>query len=118
MLSFGNNEFILRFIPAVLGSLSVPLAYFFGKEVRDAKTGVLSAALLAFSPFAIFYSQEAYSYSTVLFVFLFGGIADRRPGPVAHGREAGGSTGIHRRTGSKIIFQDTSAASLPAGFSI
>jgi mannosyltransferase len=71
MLSFGNNEFILRFIPAVLGSLSVPLAYFFGKEVRDAKTGVLSAALLAFSPFAIFYSQEAYSYSTVLFVFLF-----------------------------------------------
>lgn len=68
-LFFGNNEFILRFIPAVLGSLTIPLFYLIGKEVMDEKVGVLSAALLTFSPFHIYYSQEAYSYSMVLFVF-------------------------------------------------
>ena len=35
MLFFGNSEFILRFIPAVLGVLSIPLFYCIGKELLD-----------------------------------------------------------------------------------
>lgn len=70
MLQFGNNEFILRLVPAVLGVLSIPLAYIFGNLVKNEKVGVISAALLAFSPFHIYYSQEAYSYSFLLFIFL------------------------------------------------
>jgi len=62
-----NSSFVL--FPALLGVATVPLFYLFGKEVLDERVGILSAALLTFSPFHIFYSQEAYSYSTVLFVF-------------------------------------------------
>lgn len=69
MLYLGNNEFILRFIPAVVGTLTIPLFYIFGKEVMNKNVGVISAALLTFSPFHIYYSQEAYSYSLVVFVF-------------------------------------------------
>jgi len=69
MLVFGQSEIILRFIPALLGSLTIPVFYLIGKEFRDKNVGLISAALLTVSYFGIFYSQEAYSYSMVLFVF-------------------------------------------------
>lgn len=69
MLSFGQSEFILRFIPALLGTLTIPVFYCIGKEYRDRNVGLISAALLTVSYIGIFYSQEAYSYSMVLFVF-------------------------------------------------
>jgi uncharacterized membrane protein len=67
MLFFGNSEFILRFIPAVLGVLSIPLFYLIGKELLDRNAGILAAAFLAFSSFHIYYSQEARAYSPMLF---------------------------------------------------
>lgn len=67
MLFFGNNEVILRFIPAMLGILTIPLFYLIGKEFLDRNTGILAAALLTFSPFHLFYSQDARAYSMVLF---------------------------------------------------
>lgn len=66
MLFFGNNEIILRLIPAFSGILTIPLFYFIGKELLDRNTGILAAALLTFSPFHIFYSQEARAYSMML----------------------------------------------------
>jgi len=67
MLFFGNNEFILRIIPAILGILTIPLFYLVGKELLDRNVGILAAALLAFSSFHIYYSQEARAYSAMLF---------------------------------------------------
>jgi 4-amino-4-deoxy-L-arabinose transferase-like glycosyltransferase len=67
MLLFGNSEFILRFIPAILGMLTIPLFYFIGKELLDRNVGILSAALLAFSSFHIYYSQDARAYTAMLF---------------------------------------------------
>jgi 4-amino-4-deoxy-L-arabinose transferase-like glycosyltransferase len=69
MLIFGQSEFILRAAPAILGILSIPVFYLIGKEFHDKNVGVISAALLTVSYFGIYYSQEAYSYSAVLFVF-------------------------------------------------
>jgi len=69
MLFFGRSEVILRFIPALLGILTIPVFYLIGKEFRDKNVGLICAALLTVSYFGIFYSQEAYSYSMVLFVF-------------------------------------------------
>jgi len=69
MLAFGHSEYILRFVPAILGICTIPIFFFLGKELVDERVGVLSATLLTFSPFHIYYSQEAYSYSMVLFVF-------------------------------------------------
>jgi 4-amino-4-deoxy-L-arabinose transferase-like glycosyltransferase len=67
MLMFGNNEVILRFVPALLGVLSIPVFYLVGKEFLDRNTGILAAAACAVSPFLIYYSQEARAYSMMLF---------------------------------------------------
>lgn len=67
MLSFGNNEFILRFIPAILGTLTIPVMYFIGKEFIDENGGIIAATLCALSPFFIIYSQEARAYTMLLF---------------------------------------------------
>jgi 4-amino-4-deoxy-L-arabinose transferase-like glycosyltransferase len=71
MLVFGNNEVILRFIPALLGVLTIPLVYLAGKEFIDRNVGIIAAAAFAFSPFLIFYSQEARAYSMMLFFITF-----------------------------------------------
>ncbi len=68
MLVFGHSEFVLRAAPALIGVLTIPVFYLIGKEFLDKNVGIISAALLTFSYFGIFYSQEAYSYSLVLFV--------------------------------------------------
>jgi uncharacterized membrane protein len=69
MLVFGQNEFVLRFIPALLGALTIPVFYCIGKEFLDKDVGIIMAALLSVSPFHVFYSQEARAYSTMLFLF-------------------------------------------------
>jgi len=67
MLGFGHTETMLRVIPAVFGILTVPVIYFLGSHAVDRNAGLLAAALLAFSPFHLFYSQEARMYSPLLF---------------------------------------------------
>ncbi|WP_292366634.1 MULTISPECIES: glycosyltransferase family 39 protein [unclassified Methanoculleus] len=69
MLVFGESEFVLRFLPALLGVLTIPVVYLIGSEFRDRNVGLIAAALLAFSPFHIFYSQEARAYAPMLFFF-------------------------------------------------
>jgi len=69
MLVFGQSEFVLRFIPALLGVLTIPIFYYIGKEFADEDVGIIIAALLTFSPYHIFFSQEARAYSTMLFLF-------------------------------------------------
>ena len=71
MLIFGNSEVVLRFIPALLGVLTIPLIYLVGKEFMDRNIGIIAAAAFAFSPFLIFYSQEARAYSMMLFFVTF-----------------------------------------------
>jgi 4-amino-4-deoxy-L-arabinose transferase-like glycosyltransferase len=71
MLTFGNNEVILRFVPAILGVLTIPLVYYIGKEFMDRNVGIIAAALCTFSPFLLFYSQEARAYSMGLFFVAF-----------------------------------------------
>lgn len=58
MLVFGESEFVLRFLPALFGVLTIPVVYYIGTEFRDKNVGLIAAALLTFSPFHIFYSQE------------------------------------------------------------
>jgi uncharacterized membrane protein len=71
MLMFGNSEVILRFIPAVVGVLTIPLIYCVGKEFMDRNVGIIAAAAFAFSPFLVYYSQEARAYSMMLFFVVF-----------------------------------------------
>ena len=71
MLFFGNSEVVLRFLPALLGVLTIPLIYLVGKEFMDRNVGIIAAAAFAFSPFLLFYSQEARAYSMMLFFVTF-----------------------------------------------
>jgi uncharacterized membrane protein len=71
MLVFGNSEVVLRFIPALLGVLTIPLIYLIGKEFMDRNVGIIAAAAFALSPFLIYYSQEARAYSMMLFFVAF-----------------------------------------------
>ena len=66
-LSLGIREEILRFPSFLFGCLAIPLIYLLGRELYGKSQGLIAAALLAFSPFHIFYSQEARMYPLFLF---------------------------------------------------
>jgi hypothetical protein len=63
----------IHLLPAVLGSLTIPLAYVLASRVGQGQpAGLLAAALLAISPMAIHYSREGRPYA--LFILLSGGV--------------------------------------------
>jgi mannosyltransferase len=66
---FGSNEFWLRFPSACAGIATIIVIFFLAREIANQKVGLISALLLAVSPFHIYYSQEARMYAfAVLFV--------------------------------------------------
>ena len=65
---FGSGEVGLRSLSAVLGTLTIPVVYLIGRELLARRVGVVAAALAAFNPMFVWYSQEARSYA--LFVLL------------------------------------------------
>jgi len=69
MLFFGGDEFVLRLLPALVGVLTIPIFYLIGIEFKNINIGLFLAALLAFSPFHVYYSQEARSYTLMLLFF-------------------------------------------------
>lgn len=69
MLYFGSGEAVLRLIPALLGVCTIPVFYLLGREFHNRETGLVAAALLTVSPFHIYYSQEARSFTLFLFCF-------------------------------------------------
>jgi mannosyltransferase len=60
---FGLSEAGLRFFSALAGTLTVPLAYDAAKHLISERTGLITAGLVATSPFLIWYSQEARAYA-------------------------------------------------------
>ncbi|MFA5268985.1 MAG: glycosyltransferase family 39 protein [Methanoregula sp.] len=66
VLLVGTGEFIVRLPSALYGALTIPVVYLLGKEFHSRDIGILSAGLLALSPFHIFYSQDARPYAMML----------------------------------------------------
>ena len=64
---FGTGEVGLRSLSALIGTLTVPAAYLAARELASRRAGLIAAALVAFNPYLVWYSQEARSYA--LFVF-------------------------------------------------
>lgn len=62
----GRSEFAVRYLSLWWGVLGVALLYRLGKLLFDKPIGLLAAALLAVSPFHVWYSQEARMYSLAL----------------------------------------------------
>ena len=59
---FGAGELGIRSLSAVCGILVIPVVYLCGRELVSRAAGVVAAALATFSPFMIWYSQEARAY--------------------------------------------------------
>lgn len=67
----GQTEFGLRFLSALAGAFTVPMAYLLSLKLFNSRpTAVITAALFLLSPICLFYSQEARGYILVLFFFL------------------------------------------------
>ena len=65
---FGDSEFAVRSLSAVLGLLLVAVTYALGRQLDRPVLGLVAAFLAAVSPFQVYYSQEARMYILVTLV--------------------------------------------------
>jgi len=63
---FGVGEFGLRSLSALIGTVSVPVVYALAKRAVSERAGVAAAALAAFNPLLVWYSQEARAYALLV----------------------------------------------------
>ena len=68
----GTDQLALRSFSALIGTLTIPVAYLAGAELLSRRAGVAAAALTAFNPLLVWYSQEARPYALVV---LLGGLS-------------------------------------------
>lgn len=61
----GDSEYAMRFFSLLFGVLAVPLTYRLGKDLGDARLGLVAALLMAVAPYQIWHSQEARMYSAL-----------------------------------------------------
>ncbi len=59
----GISEAAVRLPSAVFGTLAIPALYGLGRELRGPRLGLIAACLLALSPYAHWYAQDAKMYS-------------------------------------------------------
>ena len=64
----GDSEFSVRFFSLAFGMLTIPLAYALGRRWLSPLGSMLGALLMAFSPYLIWYSQEAKMYTLITFL--------------------------------------------------
>ena len=60
---FGDGETGLRLLSALCGIALVPVAYTIARELSGKRAGLIAAALVAVSPYLVWYSQEARAYA-------------------------------------------------------
>ena len=60
---FGLGEAGVRSLSILAGVATVPVAYLAGRELAGVRAGLIAAALVAASPFLVFYSLEARAYA-------------------------------------------------------
>ena len=69
---FGTGEIGLRSLPALLGTVTIPVAYAVGHELVSRRVGLIGAALATVSPLLVWQSQEARQYALLV---LLGGLS-------------------------------------------
>ena len=62
----GGGEIAVRIPSAVYGTLLVPIVFLLGRRLLGVRGGLIAAFVVAISPFAIWYSQEASPYSLLM----------------------------------------------------
>lgn len=67
---FGDSQFALSLLPLLYGLLAIYLLYLFAARYLSPLVGMISALLLAISPYGVFISQELRPYSLMTFMTL------------------------------------------------
>lgn len=66
----GDSVVALRAPSVLFGTLAVPLAFLVGRDLAGRTAGLAAAVLLALSPFAVTYAQEARPYAMAMLLVL------------------------------------------------
>ena len=69
---FGTGEVGVRSLSALLGTATLPVAYALGRRLVSQRAGLIAAALAAFNPLLVWYSQEARSYALLILLAALG----------------------------------------------
>jgi len=65
---FGTGAAGLRSLSALFGIATIPVAYAAARRLFDTRVALVAAALVAFNPYFVWYSQEARAYALLVFV--------------------------------------------------
>lgn len=65
-LTWGQSEFVVRLPSALCSAGAVIVLYLIGRDLFDARVGLVSAFIMAISPLQLFYAQEARMYAQLL----------------------------------------------------
>jgi mannosyltransferase len=63
---FGSGEVGIRSLSALAGTATIPVAWWAGRELVSRAAGMAAAALVTFSPYMVWYSQEARAYALLV----------------------------------------------------
>ena len=69
---FGTSNFVVRSLSGLFGVLCLPLAFIIGRRRGGSLLGWIAVAVVALSPFAVRYSDEARMYSLVMLLVFVG----------------------------------------------
>lgn len=79
----GDDTVLVRLPSLIFGTANVPLMFLLGRRIAGDRVGLLAATLMALSPFAIYYSNEARTYEVMVFLVTLSTLA------LLHAVEAG-----------------------------
>jgi len=65
-LHFGQTEFFIRSLSALIAAATLPAIYWLGRLLYNGRVGLIAAALFAFNAYSVRYAQEARSYALFL----------------------------------------------------
>lgn len=63
MSHYGETPYYVRLLSALFGTITIPVVYMIGKRMSGALVGLVAAVFMTFSPFNIYYAQEARMYT-------------------------------------------------------
>lgn len=63
---FSNSDIVMRLLSVLFGVLTIFFGYLSGKEVKNEKTGLITALLFSINSLAIYYSQEVRFYQLII----------------------------------------------------
>jgi mannosyltransferase len=69
LMSLGINEWSARLVPAIIGTVSIPILFFPTRKIFGSWVAIFAAGLLAIAPWHLFWSQNVRYYTLLLLLY-------------------------------------------------